>query len=62
MDELLTNYLKQNNDLYQNLPKAVINDKTLLKDHFKWLIEKANSKKIQDLTEKEKIGLPYFQK
>ena len=62
IDEMLANYLKEPNDIYQKIPQSILDDKKTLEEHFKWVIEKANSKAIKDLKENEKIGLPYFKK
>lgn len=61
IDQLLKKYLKEDNDIYENLSPEITNDITTLKNHFQWIIEKCNGK-IETLEVKKKIKLPFFKK
>lgn len=57
--EQLENYMKEPNDIYQNVNPEVLNDSNLIESHFKYVIEKENGK-LEDLNIGQKIKLPFF--
>lgn len=61
LDVLFKEYLKEPNDIYQNIDDDVLNDSKIIKAHFKWMIVKENGE-LDKLKKGSKIKLPFFKK
>ena len=57
--EQLENYMKEPNDIYQNVNPEVLKDSNLIESHFKYVIESENGE-IDDLKKGQKIKLPFL--